>query len=239
MKFNLKIVAFLKLLLFLSIVFYESSLFASEKLVIATSLNVRNKPNTKATIVGSLKKYQIVQTISNSRIDDWIKVKIINKTGYVSLQYLQDVPKYKHIIGQKCERLKELPIETSSGMFSSVFGGKDAYGNYRYGITDRPLKKHPNYYLVILEKLGEKRNTVLDAKIIHKEFGHMPIHGDYCDTSKLTFEIRPLIIYPNIKNMKMDKTYWVDAQTAFIISSDKLKKIPVNKFKCSSTSESP
>ena len=61
---------------------------SSNKIVTATSLNVRSGPSTSNGVIGSLKQNDKVEVISES--NGWSKVKFNGKEGYVSSDYLKD-----------------------------------------------------------------------------------------------------------------------------------------------------
>ena len=61
---------------------------SNNKIVTATSLNVRSGPSTSSSKIGSLRQNEVVEVISES--NGWSKIKFNGKEGYVSSDYLKD-----------------------------------------------------------------------------------------------------------------------------------------------------
>ena len=61
---------------------------SNNKIVTATSLNVRSGPSTSDSVIGSLRQNEVVEVISES--NGWSKIKFNGKEGYVSSDYLKD-----------------------------------------------------------------------------------------------------------------------------------------------------
>ena len=61
---------------------------SNNKIVTATSLNVRSEPSTSSSKIGSLRQNEVVEVISES--NGWSKIKFSGKEGYVSSDYLKD-----------------------------------------------------------------------------------------------------------------------------------------------------
>ncbi|MFL1468334.1 SH3 domain-containing protein [Paraclostridium bifermentans] len=61
---------------------------SNNKMVTATSLNVRSGPSTSSSKIGSLRQNEVVEVISES--NGWSKIKFNGKEGYVSSDYLKD-----------------------------------------------------------------------------------------------------------------------------------------------------
>ncbi|EQK42070.1 mannosyl-glycoendo-beta-N-acetylglucosamidase domain protein, possible enterotoxin [[Clostridium] bifermentans ATCC 638] len=61
---------------------------SNNKIVTATSLNVRSGPATSNSVIGSLRQNEVVEVISES--NGWSKIKFNGKEGYVSSDYLKD-----------------------------------------------------------------------------------------------------------------------------------------------------
>ena len=61
---------------------------SNNKIVTATSINVRSGPSTSSSKIGSLRQNEVVEVISES--NGWSKIKFNGKEGYVSSDYLKD-----------------------------------------------------------------------------------------------------------------------------------------------------
>ena len=61
---------------------------SNNKIVTATSLNVRSGPSTSSSKIGALRQNEVVEVISES--NGWSKIKFNGKEGYVSSDYLKD-----------------------------------------------------------------------------------------------------------------------------------------------------
>ncbi|MGL5650263.1 MAG: SH3 domain-containing protein [Paraclostridium sp.] len=61
---------------------------SNNKIVTATSLNVRSGASTSSSKIGSLRQNEVVEVISES--NGWSKIKFNGKEGYVSSDYLKD-----------------------------------------------------------------------------------------------------------------------------------------------------